>query len=1121
MQNNFITNNPNSTSLKARLKTLISGSDELKILVGFFYFGGWSEIYEELQKKPELKIKILVGLQVFNYLGEIIEYADKNNQDKSANETFQEYLTSLHFALNNSELDTEAFYSQISFFVQMLQENRLEIRKTQNPNHAKLYLFKYNKQQTEFNAKSGEFITGSSNFTKAGLGRQEEFNVEVRDYGFESATQYFDELWEKAYPITDEEENRQLIIQLIQNKTQVASISPFEAYCLVIKTYIDLYNQNNEKLDLDELLKKVELKKFKYQTDAVSQAIQMINEHNGCIIADVVGLGKSVISSMIARQMNLRGIVICPPGLMGDAEKKDSGWWEYLEKFGLHNWQVYSRGILDRIADNIQSRNFDMVIVDEAHYFRNQDTADYENLKLICKDKKVILLSATPFNNSPSDIFSLLNLFIVAGKSSITLEDNLQTLFNSFNYQYKQLSKISKNWNSPDNVKRKSAERDYISLTGENLPVDLDKVKKLTKTLSEKIKKTINPVVIRRNRLDLLQDYEYSKEVGELSKVNDPMEGFYYLNKEQDEFYEKIIKKYFAEKGVFSGAIYQPFIYQKIVDENKLNQEGNRKFNQQKNLYDFMRRILVKRFESSFGAFQDSINRFLNVHILVRDFIDKTGKYILDRSLIEKIEEKGYDIEEIEKILTNYSEGNLDKRTPKNTEVYEINSFQRKTDFLNDIETDIELFQNIQKELKALKLVENDPKQGEIISIIKQQLFKEPNRKIILFSEYADTIKHLQKGFRVAFKNQVLVCDGKINRELAKSLNQDFNAQYKGTQNDFFKILLTSDKLSEGFNLNRAGMIINYDIPWNPTRVIQRVGRINRIGTKVFDELYILNFFPSVKGADVIKSREIAQQKMFLIHNALGEDAKIFDKDEEPQAATLMNRVNTFTDGDEEVNTITKIRNLYADLQKKYPEMFQKISQLPPRVKTAKKHNEYELNILKKKGSSLFVQHTNKKNREIVEISFEELLSKIECNINEPTLKLSSIFWELYKEVNNHKPSHRKIRSEISLEEKAMANLKNARKIIPNLNIENIGFIEMLIKDLREYHTLSEYTIRRIASIDFSKGKKEEERFLDQIEWLKKQFGIGYLDQIDKQLSTKYKEIIITIENNDQSELFN
>src|SRR5690554_7735261 len=85
----------------------------------------------------------------------------------------------------------------------------------------------------------------------------------------------------------------------------------------------------------------------------------MIKEHNGCIIADVVGLGKSVIASMIARQMNKRGIIICPPGLMGDAEKKDSGWWEYLEKFGLHNWQVYSRGIVDRIADNIEGRDLD------------------------------------------------------------------------------------------------------------------------------------------------------------------------------------------------------------------------------------------------------------------------------------------------------------------------------------------------------------------------------------------------------------------------------------------------------------------------------------------------------------------------------------------------------------------------------------------------------------------------------------------------------------------------------------------------------------------------------------------------------------------------------------------
>ncbi|SUP95261.1 SNF2 family N-terminal domain [Weeksella virosa] len=114
--------------------------------------------------------------------------------------------------------------------------------------------------------------------------------------------------------------------------------------------------------------------------------------------------------------MNKRGIIICPPGLMGDAEKKDSGWWEYLEKFGLHNWQVYSRGIIDRIADNIEGRDFEVVIVDEAHYFRNQDTADYEALSMICRGKKVILLSATPFKQFTQRYRSVIKLIYCTGK---------------------------------------------------------------------------------------------------------------------------------------------------------------------------------------------------------------------------------------------------------------------------------------------------------------------------------------------------------------------------------------------------------------------------------------------------------------------------------------------------------------------------------------------------------------------------------------------------------------------------------------------------------------------------------------------------------------------------------
>src|SRR5690606_2062449 len=396
---------------------------------------------------------------------------------------------------------------------------------------------------------------------------------------------------------------------------------------------------------------------FSYQVDAVKQALQIIKEHNGCIIADVVGLGKSVIASMIARQINKRGIIICPPGLMGDAERKDSGWYEYLEKFGLHNWQIFSRGKIDSIAESIEGRDFEVVIVDEAHYFRNQDTADYENLAMLCRGKKVILLTATPFNNSPEDIFSLLKLFIVPGRSSISLEDNLAGKFSNLNYTYKQLSFITKNWNSVDDKKRKQAENLYISIVDEELPVDIKKVNVKTKRLSDEIKRVINPVVIRRNRLDLQKDHIYSKEIGELSKVKDPDELFFYLSAEQDEFYDQIIGKYFAENGTFKGAIYQPFSYEKEINNEKLDEEGNRQYNQQRNLYDFMRRILVKRFESSFGSFEQSIQRFLNVHILVRDFINKTGKFILDRSFIEKI--KDFEIEEIEANLEKYASGDL------------------------------------------------------------------------------------------------------------------------------------------------------------------------------------------------------------------------------------------------------------------------------------------------------------------------------------------------------------------------------------------------------------------------------------------------------------------------------
>ena len=148
------------------------------------------------------------------------------------------------------------------------------------------------------------------------------------------------------------------------------------------------------------------------------QALATIEKNNGVVIADVVGLGKTVVACAIAQELKKRGIVICPPGLMGN-RNKNSGWKMYLEQFKLYDWEVRSIGDLEETSKFVnKAKDIEVVIIDEAHRFRNQDTKDYEYLKNICRNKNVILLTATPFNNRPGDILSLLKLFITPKKSA-------------------------------------------------------------------------------------------------------------------------------------------------------------------------------------------------------------------------------------------------------------------------------------------------------------------------------------------------------------------------------------------------------------------------------------------------------------------------------------------------------------------------------------------------------------------------------------------------------------------------------------------------------------------------------------------------------------------------------
>jgi superfamily II DNA or RNA helicase len=1080
--------------LDKRLKTLVKNSKELKFLVGFFYFSGIRPLYEKLKelyeegKLSEGHIKVLVGLKVDRGIYGLYEVSHGNERKK---ELINDFLISLERAFTSEELDKKEIYEQMEFFLRLLEEKKLVIRKTVKPNHAKLYIFKLDNE-----ILPGAFITGSSNLTLGGIRGQEEFNVEIKDYGFEDVEKYFDERWERALELSPED-----ISKVLRNKTFLRRISPFVAYAYILKNYLDLHQEKLPIRDLQELMEKKGYKPYDYQLSAVAQAVATCEDHGGVILADVVGLGKTVIACLTAKALGKRGIVICPPHLVGDEYEK-SGWRKYIEDFELHGWKVFSLGKLEEVKEYIKDKNIEVVIIDEAHRFRNQRTESYFYLSEICRGKTVILLTATPFNNRPADIFALLKLFTIPKKSTLTLDGDLAQKFEKYDREFKRLAYIRNYHNSRDRKKRNRAKKYYKELFVEE-KIDTKKVSRRAKELSKRIKAVIEKVVIRRNRLDL----RYYKDKVELPRVRDPEEWFFELDKKQLEFYGEVIQAFYEpeEEGRFHGAIYIPIKYEKgyVPEEDNLgSSEESFIYLYQKNLYDFMRRLLVKRFESSFKAFYESLNNFIEIHKRALKFVRKTGKFILDRKLMgasdEEIEER------LEKYKQDLEKGEINKKYHK---IYEIEKFKEKEKFFRHIKEDIRLFEELRGKVKELKLLEEDPKVKRLIEGIKE--FLKNNIKVMIFTEYVDTAKYLKETLEKEFGEKVLSAIGNIGKSTYEKILKNFDAQY-GEQEDDHYILITTDKLSEGINLNRACVVINYDIPWNPVRVIQRVGRINRIGKKVCNEIRIVNFFPTEKGANILKSREIAQMKMFMIHHVLGEDAKIFSPDEEPKPSELYRRLNTYQE--EEESFFSRVKGEYEKILKEHPWIERELEGMPSRIKVAKRGEKNELMVFIRRGKELFVGYKDYSQGEILEASLEEVYEKIKSSPDEEGRELSPEFWEHYSQILEEPFASLKspIRDN-SLESKARNMVETLLKM-EELREER-GFLNALMEDIMEYQTLSGYALSEIVNWERLKNIKELKRKVGE---LKKELGEDFLQKTKARLREESKDVIIAVENQNE-----
>jgi len=1097
----FITNHP-TKDLAARLDELIPFGKELKFLVGFFYFSGWQELYEPLKKaaqeNPDLKIKVLVGMSVDRHAGGLLEVARRVSGAK--NEIAKSFAEEFARALSDPRLDFPDFHEQARFFLQLLEEGRLELRKTREPNHAKLYLFKVDTPQQQLLAGPGKFITGSSNLTHAGLRGQHEFNVEIGDYGFEEAEAYFDELWRRAVPLRPEDIAR--LREIIEHGSLAAEPTPFEVYALLIKRYLELLDQVDSHANPEGIIKHAGYQPFPYQIDAAKAALAILEAYGGVILADVVGLGKSVVASLIGRMLNKRGIVIAPPGLIGERGASATyGWRKYLDDFGLFDWEVFSIGKLeDGLAYAQNPRNgIEAVVVDEAHRFRNPDTRDYALIRAIAANKQVILLTATPFNNTPMDIYALLSLFDVPGASKLAPGSDLLAHFKRLTAKFQYCSYVLRFYASPDIKRRNKARRLFEQCFGEP-PTDPERVRHLAREglaeVAREVKRFIAPVTVRRNRLDLKRDPRYQRSAPPFPEVRPPEPIFYEFTEDQSAFYDRVIQDWFGPEGAFRGAIYQPEFYREGLaptDEVEGDPELALAVESQRNLANFMRRLLVRRFESSFGAYVRTLARITEAHRQAIEVVERTNRFVLDRKLLETLSdgEDPLDLEAFFEELAAEDEAAIARRERKRSRFYNLSTWNDKDRerFLKDLEVDLKLLERVASEVDRLKLDdhEHDPKARCLASFLKERFAREPRRKLVVFSEFTDTVDHVASVLEAAGIRVLKVSQG-VDDSLMRRVLQNFDASLpKEAWRDDYDVLLTSDKLSEGVNLARAGTVINYDIPWNPTRVIQRVGRINRIGTKVFDELYIFHFFPTEQGQEVTDPRAVAAQKLYLIHQALGEDARILDPDEEPRPARIYERLTEDPEAHEEVSFDVRLRLSWEAILADHPGIERRIERLPNRVKVARP-GEDKILVFLRKARGFFAAEIDpaqapKNEKWIRYLSFPEALPMAQAEPETPRLEPSERFWTNYSEAlrrfENTKPEPLPSNS---IEQRALNNLTTLlRQYNSALSEDEARLVKRIIDDLKGPRRLPRYALWQLQAIDLGTGALAEEELRDVV----------------------------------------
>ena len=1117
MHNNLIDNSSDSLSMQNYIKRciLVEGINKIQIATGYWDIPGMALVLNELTSFLEhdgTSLELLIGKDPYVYTSLLAK-----PKYKDASYPYDFIRTDIHDLKIKDE-----YKSVINLLLQYCGNGKIQIRiYSKNAKdeeeflHSKCYIFS--------GASISYGIIGSSNFTQKGLSGNAELNYLETDptritarptHGSNSKGHicWFEEKWECSEDWTQEfleQVIKKSPIYIDIQKNDVQEFTPYEQYIKLLQIHFGDVVDASLGQQIEAYLPS-KIHKLKYQIEAVKRCLGIMREHGGFMLADVVGLGKTIIGTLIIKRFlsapeddgrERKVLVITPPAIQSgwkkaitmfdkDSDDKIAPYIDFITTGRIGNvtedesWEDSDDDSADtgEFEGTLQDKDYGLIIIDESHKFRNSNTLMYHSLdQLIQKIGSntgiypyIGLLSATPQNNRPNDLKNQIYLF-ERNHNDSTLKKaeggNIEKFFADINREYDLL------------ISKPKVDKETGVLI-HDIPTDERRVR--LNAVSKKIRDCILiDILERRTRTDVKEYYGDDMEAEGLifPEIVGPNNLEYAMDDELAQLFSDTmtIIAPTEEEKLQTDEWLKYFRYRAIeyftnpANEKKHMGRGNRGVSDvAKQLATIMQNLLVKRLESSFSAFTQSllnlryytenmIKMWENDTIFVCPQIDVNKE--LDYEAKTKKREKKVSFSDcVEDIRSK-----IEKLTEQGRNEKGQNAEYTRKDFKEEYYIQLkEDFRLISKLYDRWARNSQDPKFDAFKENIKPELFnpqKNTSGKLVIFSEAIDTVESLVRAVK-AKGYKVLAITAANRDEMEHTIEENFDANYDGEWKDDYDVLITTEVLAEGVNLHRANVILNYDTPWNSTRLMQRIGRVNRIGSKE-PFVYVYNFMPSAEGDAQIQLVCKAYTKLQSFHILFGEDSKIFSEEETVVHHELVEAIN----GEE--SPLQKYIFELKQYKKAHPERYLQIEQTEGEWEMAQVTSGTAYFVVKAPRSARLAirmrkEEVRRKDTQI--ISLLELLEEMRVDENAKRIPLPDDWQQLsvdaiktynqyFVRINKSRVGDKataakemlvKINNTLGLSPQSKILLKNARKLVDRGSFDIIKKVLAIGQELEE-----------------------------------------------------------------------